>query len=59
MNLQKILRDASDFLKRNRIKSPKLDSELLMSKILKSNRFNFDNERRTRFWRTKVYARGA
>ena len=40
MNLQKILKDASDFLKRNRIKSPKLDSELLMSKILKSNREN-------------------
>ena len=40
MNLQNILKDASDFLKKNRIKSPKLDSELLMSKILKSNREN-------------------
>ena len=40
MNLQKILKDASDFLKRNKIKSPKLDSELLMSKILKSSREN-------------------
>ena len=40
MNLQKTLKEASDFLKRNRIKSPKLDSELLMSKILKSNREN-------------------
>ena len=40
MNLQNILKDASDFLKKNRIKSPKLDSELLMSKILKSSREN-------------------
>ena len=40
MNLQNILKDASDFLKKNKIKSPKLDSELLMSKILKSNREN-------------------
>ena len=38
MNYQKILTDGDKFLKTNNIKSSKIDSELLLSKVLKKNR---------------------
>jgi len=38
MNYQKILTDGEKFLKTNNIKSSKIDSELLLSKVLKKNR---------------------
>ena len=38
MNYQKILNHGDNFLKINKIKSSKIDSELLLSKVLKKNR---------------------
>jgi len=38
MNYQRILTDGDKFLKFNKIKSSKIDSELLLSKVLKKNR---------------------
>ena len=38
MNLQNALLEANDILKENYIKSPKLDSEILLSKVLKKDR---------------------
>ena len=38
MNYQKILIKADNFLKTNRIKNSKLDSELILSKVLNKNR---------------------
>ena len=38
MNCQKILKEGSDFLRINNVMSFKLDSELLLSKVLKKNR---------------------
>ena len=38
MNYQKILYEASKSLKLNNISNPNLDSELILSKVLKTNR---------------------
>ena len=38
MNLQNALFEANNILKENRIKSPKLDSEILLSKVLNKDR---------------------
>ena len=38
MNYQKILNEGNKFLKINKIKSSKIDSELLLSKVLKESR---------------------
>ena len=40
MNLQNIIREGSNYLKKNNIKSAELDSELLLSKVLKISRKN-------------------
>ena len=40
MNLQNIIREGSNYLKKNNIKSAELDSELLLSEVLKVSRKN-------------------
>ena len=40
MNLQNVIREGSNFLKKNKIKSAELDCELLLSKVLKLSRKN-------------------
>ncbi len=48
MNIQKAIKIANEILKKNKIKSAKLDSEILMSKVLKRDRkyicLNFNEE---------------
>ena len=38
MNILTAINEASEVLKKNHIKSPKLDSEILLSKIIKKDR---------------------
>ena len=38
MNIQKAILEASNILKKNKISSPSLDSEILLSKVINKNR---------------------